>query len=262
MFGLQPVLAISDLGLDRVIAGILDILPVALGQGIARLRLRQRQRRLLHLRLGLGLGSRKPILAGLEVGLRLGQRRLGRRDILGPIAGLHLRQRALGRIARRLRLDDLGVELLRVLERLLRVLVGLRRAVACRARLIDRGLGSGNIFGPAAGLEQRQISLGHRHGSGGLVALGFQQRRVELRQRLAGGHLLALIHQQRLDAARNLAGDQHLLGLDRAGAAQRAGAGRVRALVPPPIPSHPPAAPAAGLGQQCVLVYAYQCLRY
>src|SRR6266498_1715289 len=54
----------------RVIAGVLDSLPVLLGLRIARLRLSQRQRSLFHLGIGLGFGQRKPILGGLEVDLR------------------------------------------------------------------------------------------------------------------------------------------------------------------------------------------------
>ena len=60
-------------------------------------------------------------------------------------------ERTLGRIACGLGLVHLRVELLRVLERLQRIRVRLRGAIARSARLIGLGLVGGDILGPAAG---------------------------------------------------------------------------------------------------------------
>ncbi len=234
---LGAALAVGDFGHQRVVTSVLDVLPVGLGLRVARLRLRQCQGRLIDLCLGLALGGRETIARGLQAGLSLIERGLGGGDVFNAAAGLHLRQRALGRVARGLGLDDLDIEFLRVRERLEGIFIGLGRAVAPGTRLVDLGLGGRDVLGAAAGLEQRQVGLGHRDGGASLIALGLQQGRVELHQDLVGGHLLAFVDQERLDAPGDLAGDHYILGLDCAGAAQRVRARCGGALAPPPVPA-------------------------
>ncbi len=65
-----PGLAVGGgrLRVARVSAGVLHIVPVLLGGGVARLRLGQRVDRLLHAVVGAGLGLREAIARGLEAG--------------------------------------------------------------------------------------------------------------------------------------------------------------------------------------------------
>ncbi|MFN8569506.1 MAG: hypothetical protein U0Z44_18730 [Kouleothrix sp.] len=81
----------------------------------------------------------------LQAHSRLGLRRLGRHDILGAVAGLHLRQRALGAVARGLGLHHLCVELLWVCERGLGVGIRLGRTIARGLGLRQLGLRGGEI---------------------------------------------------------------------------------------------------------------------
>src|SRR6185503_4727316 len=59
---------IAGFRVDRVVAAVLDTVPVILGLGVAGLRLCQRVGGLLNLGVGHGLGLREPVAGRLQVG--------------------------------------------------------------------------------------------------------------------------------------------------------------------------------------------------
>ena len=138
----------------------------------------------------------------------------------------------LGGIACSLRLNHLHVELLRVFQRLERILVALGRTIARGLRLLNLSLRRRHVFGPTARAQERQVRIGHTHGGSGLIALGLEQRGVEPQQLLTRLDFLPFIDEKRLHAARNLAGNQHIFGFNRARAAQLLRASDAAAIPP------------------------------